>query len=63
MLGDYLSWTARLLVAVVFAVAAYGKYRARMATWRAVREFGVPAPFVPTVARGLVVAEAAVAVA
>ncbi|WP_327354724.1 MauE/DoxX family redox-associated membrane protein [Streptomyces sp. NBC_01304] len=63
MLVDHLAWTARLLVAAVFAVAAYGKLRARMATWRAVREFGVPAPFVPTAARALVLSEAAVAVA
>nr|WSX54097.1 TlpA family protein disulfide reductase [Streptomyces sp. NBC_00974] len=47
---DLAVWAARLVVAAVFAVAAWGKLTDRVATRQAVRDFGVPARFTSAVA-------------
>ena len=53
---------ARVVLAAVFAVAAWGKLTDRAGTRQAVRAFGVPAPAAPAVAVLLPIAELTVAV-
>lgn len=51
------SAVARVVLAAVFAVAAWGKLTDLAGTRRAVRDFGVPAPVAPAVAFLLPIAE------
>lgn len=56
-------WIARVIVAAVFAAAAYGKVTAPEATRRAVAEFGAPPSLVSVVMWGLPCVEAVLAIA
>jgi hypothetical protein len=56
-------WIARLLLACVFALAAFGKFTDRPGTRRAVAEFGIPADRVSAVALVLPLVEACLAAA
>ncbi|MTE12014.1 MauE/DoxX family redox-associated membrane protein [Nocardia aurantiaca] len=60
---DYWVWVARLVLAVVFGLSAWGKFADDSGTRKAVGEFGIPIAWVPAVAWGLPTVEAAVAVA
>ncbi|MVU79764.1 hypothetical protein GPX89_21285 [Nocardia sp. ET3-3] len=60
---DYAVWAARLVLAVVFGLSAWGKFADAAGTRKAVGEFGIPLAWVPAVAWGLPGVEAAVAVA
>ncbi|WP_169812942.1 TlpA family protein disulfide reductase [Nocardia niwae] len=62
MLIEYGVWISRLGLAVVFGLSAWGKLADRSATRQAVGDFGVPLRWVPTVAWGLSIAEAIIAV-
>ncbi|MEC3957955.1 MauE/DoxX family redox-associated membrane protein [Nocardia sp. CDC153] len=62
MAVDYVVWAARLVLAVVFGLSAWGKFADASGTRKAVGEFGIPLSWVPTVAWGLPTVEAAVAV-
>lgn len=63
MIIEYLTWFARLGVAVVFGLAAWGKASRIERTRAAVTGFGVPARLVNVVAVGLPLVEALIAVA
>ncbi|GAB2525280.1 MauE/DoxX family redox-associated membrane protein [Nocardia heshunensis] len=63
MAVDYAVWAARLVLAVVFGLSAWGKFADGPGTRKAVGEFGIPLTWVPTVAWGLPAVEALVAVA
>lgn len=63
MAVDYVVWAARLTLAVVFGLSAWGKFADRAGTRKAVGEFGIPLAWVPAVAWGLPGVEALVAVA
>ncbi|BDT93212.1 MULTISPECIES: MauE/DoxX family redox-associated membrane protein [Nocardia] len=63
MLIEYGVWVARLGLAVVFGLSAWGKLADRSATRQAVGDFGVPLRWVPAVAWALSIAEAIIAVA
>lgn len=58
-----MGWVSRLAVAVVFAVAAFGKFTGRQEAREAVAAFGVPEHRVGIVAWALPCVEAAVAIA
>lgn len=60
---DYWVWVARLVLAVVFGLSAWGKFADGSGTRIAVEEFGIPIPWVPAVAWGLPAVEAGVAIA
>lgn len=60
---DYGVWCARLVLAVVFGLSAWGKFADGVGTRKAVGEFGIPISWVPAVAWGLPAVEALVAVA
>ncbi|MEV6770967.1 MauE/DoxX family redox-associated membrane protein [Nocardia sp. NPDC051030] len=59
---DYGVWVARLGLAVVFGLSAWGKFADLPGTRKAVGEFGVPLRWVPAVAWGLPVVEAGAAI-
>lgn len=63
MAMDYWVWVARLVLAVVFGLSAWGKLTDGAGTRKAVGEFGIPLSWVPAVAWGLPTVEAVVAVA
>ncbi|MGW4244018.1 MauE/DoxX family redox-associated membrane protein [Nocardia sp. NPDC004722] len=63
MAVDYAVWAARLVLAVVFGLSAWGKFADASGTRKAVGEFGIPPAWVPTVTWGLPAVEALVAVA
>ncbi|MTE16668.1 MauE/DoxX family redox-associated membrane protein [Nocardia aurantiaca] len=56
-------WVARLALAAVFALSAWGKWTDPLATRQAVQDFGVPLRWTPLVAIALPVPEAVIAVA
>lgn len=60
---DYVVWVARLVLAVVFGLSAWGKFADGVGTRKAVGEFGIPLAWVPGVALGLPAVEAVVAIA
>jgi uncharacterized membrane protein YphA (DoxX/SURF4 family)/thiol-disulfide isomerase/thioredoxin len=60
---DAVVWAARLTVAAVFVLAAWGKAADQRGTRQAVQDFGVPARLVPATAWALPAAELVVAVA
>ncbi|MFI1915902.1 MauE/DoxX family redox-associated membrane protein [Nocardia sp. NPDC020380] len=60
---DYGVWCARLVLAVVFGLSAWGKFADGVGTRKAVGEFGIPISWVPAVSWGLPAVEAVVAVA
>ncbi|MEV6096300.1 MauE/DoxX family redox-associated membrane protein [Nocardia sp. NPDC051981] len=60
---DYVVWVARLVLAVVFGLSAWGKLADGPGTRKAVGEFGVPLAWIPAVAWALPAVEAVVAVA
>ncbi|WP_040802298.1 MauE/DoxX family redox-associated membrane protein [Nocardia concava] len=60
---DYVVWVARLVLAVVFGISAWGKFADGSGTRKAVGEFGIPLAWVPAVAWGLPAVEAVVAAA
>lgn len=62
MVADYGVWTARLLLCVVLALSAWGKFADRSGARKAVAEFGIPARYVGVVAWVLPLLEAALAV-
>lgn len=59
---ESLAWAMRVVFAMVFAVAAYGKSADRAGTQDAVAAFGVPDRLVAVAARALPIAEAILAV-
>ena len=59
---DVAAAVARVVLAAVFAVAAWGKLTDLAGTRQAVRDFGVPAPAAPAVALLLPIAELTAAV-
>lgn len=61
MFIEYGVWVSRLMLGVVFGLAAAGKFLDGPATRKAVGEFGVPVRAVPAVAAGLPWLEAAIA--
>ncbi|MFC8047697.1 MauE/DoxX family redox-associated membrane protein [Nocardia sp. NPDC057353] len=61
MLIEYGVWVSRLMLGMVFGLAAAGKFLDGAATRKAVGEFGVPVRAVPAVAAGLPWLEAALA--
>lgn len=63
MIIEYLTWFARLGVAVVFGLAAWGKASRIERTRAAVAGFGIPARLVGAVAVGLPLVEAVIALA
>ncbi|WP_405487602.1 MauE/DoxX family redox-associated membrane protein [Nocardia sp. NBC_00511] len=63
MAMDYWVWVARLVLAVVFGLSAWGKLADGAGTRKAVGEFGIPLAWVPVVAWGLPAVEAVVAIA
>jgi peroxiredoxin len=63
MLIEYGVWVARLAVAVVFGLAAWGKAADRVAARTAITEFGVPLRWAPVVGWVLPAVEAVLAVA
>ncbi|WP_278263713.1 MauE/DoxX family redox-associated membrane protein [Nocardia sp. AG03] len=63
MLIEYGVWGSRLVLAAVFGLAAWGKFRDRPEARKSVAEFGVPLRLVPGVAIGLPILEALVALA
>lgn len=62
MVADYGVWIARLLLGVVFALSALGKFTDRSGARTAVAEFGIPARYVGAVAWALPLFEAVLAV-
>lgn len=62
MVADYGVWIARLLLCVVFALSAWGKFTDRSGARTAVAEFGIPDRYVGVVAWALPLLEAALAV-
>ncbi|MGW4118385.1 MauE/DoxX family redox-associated membrane protein [Nocardia sp. NPDC004711] len=60
---DYVVWVARLVLAVVFGLSAWGKLADGPGTRKAVGEFGIPLAWTPAVAWALPAVEAVVAVA
>jgi uncharacterized membrane protein YphA (DoxX/SURF4 family) len=62
VVADYGVWIARLLLCVVFALSAWGKFTDRSGTRTAVAEFGISARYVGVVAWTLPLLEAALAV-
>ncbi|MBH0778970.1 TlpA family protein disulfide reductase [Nocardia bovistercoris] len=62
MLIEYGVWVSRLVVGVVFGLAAWGKIFDRVGTLTAVTDFGVPVRWAPAVAYALPVVEVVVAV-
>ncbi|MBF6328618.1 MauE/DoxX family redox-associated membrane protein [Nocardia transvalensis] len=62
MLIEYGVWVARLAVAVVFGLSAWGKWVDRNSAQQAVTDFGIPLRWAPVVAGALPVVEVVIAV-
>ncbi|WP_194852709.1 MauE/DoxX family redox-associated membrane protein [Nocardia sp. SYP-A9097] len=60
---DYGVWVARLVLAAVFGLSAWGKFADPPGTRKAVGEFGIPLRLIPTVGRALPLLEAVIALA